>query len=103
MKLTNEDINNSIENLKAAQRELSVVINYVQNTCNHTNIAECNYQPSEFFSAQPPMRVCLDCGVSEEGWGCGFQVLREKVTGLAPRKISRDDLYSIRCGKYITQ
>lgn len=103
MKLTNEDINSSIDNLKAAQSELSAVISYVQNKCNHTNIAECDYQPSEFFNALAPMRVCLDCGLSEEGWGCGFQVLREKVAGLTPRKISRDDLYAIRCGKHITQ
>lgn len=103
MKLTNEKINNQLLKLKEAQNNLQEVINEVQSECSHDNIAECDYKPSEFFNAQPPMRVCLDCGMSEEGWGCGFKVLREKVAGLTPRKISREDLYSIRCGKYITQ
>ena len=103
MKLTNESINNQILRLKEAQTELEDVVNSVQSDCPHVSVAECDYKPSEYFNAQPPMRVCLDCGMSEEGWGCGFKVLREKVIGLTPRKISREDLYSVRCGKYIPQ
>ncbi len=103
MKLTNESINKQLLKLKEAQVALEDTINSVQSGCSHDNIAECDYEPSEFFNASPPMRVCLDCGISEEGWGCGFKVLREKVAGLTPRKISREDLYSIRCGKYIPQ
>ena len=103
MKLLNEEINKCLDKLKAAQNDLNLTITSVQSECNHTNIAECDYQPSEFFNALAPMRVCLDCGLSEEGWGCGFKVLRERVVGLSPRKISRQDLYSIRCGKYISQ
>lgn len=103
MKLSNEDINKYMDRLKSAQHELNTVINAVQSDCLHESIAECDYKPSEFFNALAPMRVCLDCGLSEEGWGCGFRILREKVSGLTPRKISREDLYSIRCGKYISQ
>lgn len=27
---------------------------------------------SGFGRATPPMRVCIDCGYAEEGWGCGY-------------------------------
>lgn len=103
MKLFNEEINKYVDRLKSAQYDLDTVINSVQAECKHNHVAECDYQPSEFFNSLAPMRVCLDCGLSEEGWGCGFQVLKEKTTKLSPRKISRQDLYSIRCGKYISQ
>lgn len=103
MKLFNEEINKYADRLKSAQYDLDVVINSVQAECKHEHVAECDYQPSEFFNALPPMRVCLECGLSEEGWGCGFKVLKEKIQGLSPRQINRKDLYSIRCGKYISQ
>jgi hypothetical protein len=103
MKLTNESINDKLLRVVDAQKDLERTIESVQATCEHNNVAECEYKSSEFFNALPPMRVCLDCGLSEEGWGCGFRILREKIAGLQPRRISREDLYSIRCGKYITQ
>lgn len=103
MKLFNEEINKYLDRLKSAQHDLDMVISSVQSECKHESIAECDYKPSEFFNALPPMRVCLECGLSEEGWGCGFRVLREKIAGLQPRRISREDLYSIRCGQYISQ
>lgn len=103
MKLFNQEINKYLDRLKSAQSDLNSVISSVQEQCEHNHIAECDYQPSEFFNALAPMRVCLECGLSEEGWGCGFKVLKEKIEGLSPRKISRQDLYSIRCGKYISQ
>lgn len=103
MKLTNESINDKILKVTEAQKDLERTIESVQAACEHNNVAECDYKPSEFFNALPPMRVCLDCGLSEEGWGCGFRVLREKIVGLQPQRVSREDLYSIRCGQYISQ
>lgn len=103
MKLTNESINDKILKLAEAQKDLERTVESAQGACEHNNVAECDYKPSEFFNTLPPMRVCLDCGLSEEGWGCGFRVLREKIAGLQPRRISREDLYSIRCGTYISQ
>lgn len=103
MKLLNKDINKYKDKLELAKQNLDLVVDAVQSECTHENIAECDYKPLEFFDSLAPMRVCLECGLSEEGWGCGFKVLKEKIEGLSPRKISRDDLYSIRCGKYISQ
>lgn len=103
MKLFNEKINKYADRVKLAQHDLDTIISSVQAECKHDHVAECDYQPSEFFNALPPMRVCLECGISEEGWGCGFKVLKEKIQGLSPRQISRKDLYYIRCGKYISQ
>lgn len=103
MKIASKDINQKLAKLRKAQEELDQTIEKVQNECPHDSIAECDYKQMEFFDSLPPLRICLDCGLSEEGWGCGFRVLKEKTQGLQPRKIARDDLYSIRCGKYISQ
>jgi hypothetical protein len=103
MKLTNKKINTHLQIIHKAEKMLKKVIESVQDDCKHENIAECDYHPSEYGYSSLPLRVCLDCGVSEEGWGCGFRVLVEKQKGLSPRQISRDDLYSVRCGKFIQQ
>lgn len=69
----------------------------LQCTCAHELIAECDYKPSEHGSAQPPIRVCETCGMSEEGWGSGYRVLYGDRT----REVSRNDLYEMRAGLMI--
>lgn len=39
-------------------------------------------------------RVCLDCGLTDEGWGCGYQVLTPAREHIG--RISRDKLLNIR-------
>lgn len=103
MKVKNKEILKRLSSVQKAEDKLDEVVNKVQASCPHNNIAECDYQPSEFFSANPPIRICLECGLSEEGWGCGYSVLVEKQNGLSLRQISRDTLYSMRVGKFIRQ
>lgn len=57
-------------------------------TCSHGQIGECDYRHMEWIASLPPRRTCLCCGLTEDGWGCGYIVLR--VTH--PQKWSRDDL-----------
>jgi hypothetical protein len=40
------------------------------------------------------MRICLNCGLTDEGWGCGFQRLTNdpKFVG----RISHDELLKLR-------
>lgn len=78
-----------------ANEEFILAVRAEQQTCAHETLAECQYQPSRVVDgyASPPMRVCLDCGIAEEGWGPGYVVLRGEA-----RTISRDELYRLRQG-----
>lgn len=59
-------------------REAHELVDKVQRLCDHPadGIYEAPYVPAAWLSAQPPYRVCLRCGWAEEGWGCGWQLLR---------------------------
>jgi hypothetical protein len=53
--------------------------------CAHSHIAECG-------AMSPEWRICLDCGLTEEGWGCGYEVLiasRERVGTIGYNKTIR--------------
>lgn len=103
MKLKSDMINKALEDVKTAQELLKVEIERVQDSCDHSDIAECEYVPSDWYSdAKAPERICLSCGLAEEGWGCGYKVLIER-SGLTPRGIPRDVFYKIRQGKWIKQ
>jgi len=67
----------------------------VQCECEHRRLAEARWENLN-YSSLPPMRVCLNCGITEEGWGCGYVVLK----GTA-RHIDRELLYAIRCGYFV--
>lgn len=61
--------------LRKLETEHATALRQLQKTCKHANKVECNYQVASWCSLQP-MRVCKDCGLFEEGWGCGYQKLR---------------------------
>lgn len=70
--------------------------------CKHPldQIRECDYQALNYGSL-PPMRICLLCGLSEEGWGAGHYFLARQLSVMEPN-ISRDELN--RLSKfYLTQ
>jgi len=100
MKLNNEKINKVLELLRAVQQEVNDTIKQEQEACQHSNIAECPYQESTYYSnGQPPIRVCLDCGLAEGGWS--FKVLFEKSVPLSPRGISRELLFKLKQGDMV--
>jgi hypothetical protein len=46
--------------------------------CPHPSekIIELPYEKSSgYFNASPPVRICKDCGLAEEGWGSGYEIL----------------------------
>lgn len=47
-----------------------------------------------FGSATPPLRVCIDCGYAEEGWGCGYWKLSTswELNDAIP-KLTRDEAF----------
>lgn len=75
-----------------ARQNYEDVVRWLQSTCKHRRLAEAPYKALTFDSL-PPMRVCLDCGLTEEGWGPGNVVLKGSA-----RPIEREAVYSIRCG-----
>lgn len=98
MKLNNEKINKALGVLAAVKQEVADTIKQEQESCQHTNIAECPYESSTHYShGQPPIRICLDCGVTEIGWS--FKVLYEENTALSPRGISRELLFKLKQGE----
>ncbi len=74
-------------------REAKLLI--MQETCQHPTdeLLEVAYEPSMFFDARPPFRVCKLCGYAEEGWGCGYWKLnapREEIAQISREKARRD-------------
>lgn len=63
----NKSIARSINRLDKARADLKQVVLRECMACKHGHIAECD--------DSPPWRICLDCGLTEEGWHCGYEVL----------------------------
>lgn len=80
---------------KMCKAELAFVtaVSEEQQVCKHKTLKECDYLPSHFGGALPPMRVCCDCGLTEDGWDCGYIVLKGSA-----EHISREALYAKRHG-----
>lgn len=85
-----------LDKVKSLYRDVVIA---AQLSCLHDKLYECEYTSSGSFGyALRPMRVCNDCGLSEEGWGCGYTVLiGEAIT------ISRENVYEKRIGPPITE
>jgi hypothetical protein len=80
----------------AAKLEVEGLVRQAQLTCKHEpeHVLEAPYQAESLvFYAQPDFRVCTTCGFAEEGWNCGYQVLRD-----ARDKCTRDEGYRLKIG-----
>lgn len=87
------------EELVSVREALVKSIQDNQLACKHTHIAEAPWQHNEWSSSYPEQRICLSCGLAEEGWGIGFQTLFTKH----PVKISRDELFQLRRGLFLDE
>jgi hypothetical protein len=94
MQLTNKEIVKRLADLKRVKADFDVFVIQVQIDCLHDHIAEWD------TAASAPLRVCLHCGLTEEGWGCGFIVLKNK-TELGVPTIDQKRYYELRQGAYI--
>jgi len=91
--------------LKELEARREAVIKSVQLGCNHEELGECDYLNQDWLGSMPPMRICLHCGMSEDGWswyvlhGEANKVGRLNYDQKIPiRKMDRDDLYRARRG-----
>lgn len=70
----------------------------MQKECAHSALVEADYVPSTAYThARPPIRMCTHCGMTEDGWGCGYVVLR----GTNVPMVERDDIMGARLGLWI--
>lgn len=88
--------------IKAMQAEQQRLVAELQCSCSHPDIVELPFEDSTWCShAKPPVRVCKTCGLCEQGWGCGHQLLhlgdKEYVVRLT--KITHEEFYKLRRGK----
>jgi hypothetical protein len=95
--MTKRRVNNRLirhvqEEVAIAESRLRMAIYQEIEKCEHKSIGECDYRPSDWSTADPPLRVCLDCGLVEPGWSCGHLVLNS----LDLIKLYRDEVYGLR-------
>lgn len=82
------------QKLIAAKEAHKSNIRAVQAICLHPNVVECDYQPL-FSGSLPPRRMCLYCGLEEDGWGSGYKKLKDIKTRKVI-EVERDTLYQLR-------
>lgn len=93
------DIQNAEDLMGAYRKHWNSTIARVQEDCKHEELAEADYVASTDYSyARPPTRVCLNCGMAEDGWGCGNLALRGHT-----RPITRDEFYKLWRGLRISR
>ncbi len=85
MKPKNKEIQAAIMAKDAARDFLNLAICNAVRYCKHREIGECEYRPSSFGSSYPPERACLNCGLREVGWGCGYYILDVGLIIAMPR------------------
>jgi hypothetical protein len=87
-------IQRAADALAAAKTELDRAVARQQKRCQHLDLIECDYRPCRYGgSADAPMRVCCSCGMSEQGWGPGYVVLKGRAV-----MTDRDEVYRRRLG-----
>lgn len=90
-------IEQALTEYREAKENLKDIVRSAQRRCKHKQLAECDYLRFEIGGgALPPIRICLSCGMTEEGWGSGYLVLGRGKISVQP--IPRDQLYSLRLG-----
>lgn len=87
------------ESINLLRSEYKMLLIEVQATCSHEHVVERDYfKIAPWMDAHRPVRICKECGLCEEGWGCGYIVIKNPVT---VERIGRDMEYHYCRGKRI--
>lgn len=89
MELRNQAIVEALAAKKAADAILRETVRQAQLACTHSDLAE--------LGGSPPVRLCLHCGMTEEGWGLGYLVLKHPGP-LGVPSIGSQDYFRLRQG-----
>ena len=77
---------------KEIDQEIAELLVELRAICPHDYVAERGMLDFGFDSAIPPRRICENCFLEEDGWGCGYGQLRNregrKVRGVDPHEFS---------------
>lgn len=67
-------VNTKIKSLKQEKQKLRKQLSA---SCTHPAlyVRERPYRTYNYGPATPPTRICILCGVTENGWGCGHKIL----------------------------
>jgi len=84
-----DEIDDQIDKLKKIKKKL---IQEKVCSCIHPSdhVRECDYAKLNYLGSLPPRRVCLKCGLGEEGWGTGYHFLAPGI--LDPVNLSRKEV-----------
>jgi len=72
---------------------LLTLLPILRKQCEHSRVIETDYVAQTFLPSLKPRRLCLDCGIEEEGWGAGYHVLIAEPTEFCE---VREDFYQQR-------
>ena len=85
-----DEIDDQIDNLIKIKKKL---IQEKIVSCDHPlcQIRECDFEKLNYLGSLPPRRVCLKCGLGEEGYGAGYHFLSLGflILSIFPEKKSR--------------
>ena len=95
------EVKQALESLETAKNIFQTAVRSAQKQCEHNHLVECDYE-RDFEFPRPPLRLCLDCGMTEEGWGCGYKVLKIKEK-FGVTLINRNKLLPQRMGLFIRE
>lgn len=101
-KLLSKRISNQVDLILEHRQLLLEAVRDEQLVCKHPTLAECDYEPSNYGTALPPLRICLSCGMTEPGWGCGNIILVQDDEKFGVSRVPRNTVYSLRQGLMIT-
>jgi hypothetical protein len=92
LRLANEGLRFAQEQVTDAEKMLVTATYFAITQCKHTTVGEAPYKPNNHLRSLPPFRVCMSCGLTEEGWSCGYIVLDAELT----YNLTRDQGYDLR-------
>jgi hypothetical protein len=97
LELLKRDIVELEDHIAKSQRALDFRIEDLKNKCNHPHdqLRECEFKDLAYYGSYPPMRVCMFCGTWEDGWGCGYKILKSE-SKLSVPIIPREEVYELR-------
>ena len=85
--------------IKDLQKKRGELLDRLRNECTHEALVQTPCSVSG-LDPLPPERMCIICGLSEEGWGSGYKKLSK---GTVVRVIeNRDEYYRYRELKPLT-
>lgn len=92
LRVANSALRVAEDDLKRAQDALNNTRYAVTAICTHETVGEAPYKHSGHLASLPPLRVCMKCGLVEEGWHCGYLVLTNDLV----YNLTRDQAYDLR-------